>query len=153
MVVHVVSQANFCTEQVNGTELAPSAQNPRKWLQTPSIDCSDKGWSFCLEGWTKRFVGWTFEADSLWELGVSLAELCNLRPLYLSITDDASPDDQNRLLGCTVSSSHFHVHLWDGSAKCRVSVLLVHVDDDGTGQISEVNSIVPDDTCLLLENL
>ena len=52
-----------------------------------------------------------------------------------------------------MSTSHFHVHLRDGSAKCRVSVLLVHVDDDGSGQVANDESVGSDAGGLLLENL
>ena len=146
-------QANFCTARINGTELARSAQNLRVWLQTSPTDCSDKGWSFCLEGWTKRFGRRTFEIDSLRELACGLCVLCHLSSLNLRVIEDASSDDLNWLRVCTVPTSHLHVHLWDSSAKCRVSVLLVHVDDDCAGQISKVDSVVLDASCLLLKDL
>ena len=118
-----------------------------------TTDRSDEGRSVCLEGWTKRFGRWTFKKDSLWELAGGLSELGNLRSLHISVADDASSDNLDRFFGCTVSTGHFHVHLWYSATNCSVSVLLVHVDDDGTGQISEINSVVPDYTGLLLKNL
>ena len=153
MVVHVGFPSKFlhCTHKWR--RISQSAQNLRMWLQTSPTDSSDKGWSVGLEGWTKRFGRWTFEIDSLWELAGRLCVLCNLWSSDGSVRNDASPDDLNWLRVCTVSTSHLHVHLWDGSAKCRVSVLLVHVDDDCTGQISNVDSVVPDASSLLLKDL
>ena len=52
-----------------------------------------------------------------------------------------------------MSSSHLHVHLRDSSAKCRVSVFLVHVDNDGTGQVSEVDAVISHNSCLLFKDL
>ena len=52
-----------------------------------------------------------------------------------------------------MSSSQLHVHLGDGSAKSSVSVLFVHVDDDGACQISEHDSVVLDAAGFLFEDL
>merc|ERR1712083_934437 len=102
---------------------------------------------------TKR-LGWrTLEVNSLWELEILIVVLCSLGSSALRIGDNTGSDDLDRLLSGTMSSSHLHVHLRDSSAKCRVSVFLVHVDDDGTGQISEVDSVVSDCSSLLLKDL
>lgn len=52
-----------------------------------------------------------------------------------------------------MSSGHLHVHLGDGSVEGSVSVLLVHVNDIISGQISQENSVVSDGSALLLEDL
>merc|ERR1712083_52312 len=102
---------------------------------------------------TKR-LGWrTLEVNSLWELEVLIVVLCSLGSSALRIGDNTGSDDLDRLLSGTMSSSHLHVHLRDGSAKCRVSVFLVHVDDDGSCQVPQDDSVVPDRSSLLLENL
>ena len=79
--------------------------------------------------------------------------LCSLGSSALRIGDNTGSDDLDRLLSGTMSSSHLHVHLRDSSAKCRVSVFLVHVDDDGAGQVSQVDAVVPHNAGLLLEDL
>ena len=52
-----------------------------------------------------------------------------------------------------MSSSHLHVHLGDSSAEGGVSVLLVHVNGTGSGQVSQENSDVFDGSGFLLEDL
>ena len=79
--------------------------------------------------------------------------LCSLGSSALRIGDNTGSDDLDRLLSGTMSSSHLHVHLRDSSAKCRVSVFLVHVDNDGTGQVSEVDSVISHNTRLLFKDL
>ena len=79
--------------------------------------------------------------------------LCSLGSSALRIGDNTGSDDLDRLLSGTMSSSHLHVHLRDSSAKCRVSVFLVHVDNDGTGQVSEVDAVVPHSTGFLFKDL
>ena len=79
--------------------------------------------------------------------------LCSLGSSALRIGDNTGSDDLDRLLSGTMSSSHLHVHLRDSSAKCRVSVFLVHVDNDGTGQVSEVDAVVSHNTRLLFKDL
>ena len=52
-----------------------------------------------------------------------------------------------------MSTGHLHVELGDSSAESSVSVLLVHVDDDGSGQVANDESVGSDAGGLLLENL
>ena len=79
--------------------------------------------------------------------------LCSLGSSALRIWNNTGSDDLDRLLSSTMSSSHLHVHLRDSSTKCRVSVFLVHVDNDGTGQVSEVDAVVSHNTRLLFKDL
>lgn len=52
-----------------------------------------------------------------------------------------------------MSTGHLHVELGDSSAKGSVSVLLVHVDNDGSSQVTNDESVGSDAGCLLLEDL
>ena len=56
-------------------------------------------------------------------------------------------------MGSAMSTGHLHVHLGDGTAERHVSVLLVHVDDDGSGQVANNQAVGSDAGSLLLENL
>ena len=79
--------------------------------------------------------------------------LADLRAAHVRVVQHARSDDLNRVLSSRVATSHLHVHLRHGTAKGDVSVLLVHVDGIGTGQVSEDDAVVSDGTGLLLENL
>lgn len=52
-----------------------------------------------------------------------------------------------------MSSAHLHVHLGDGAAEGRVSVLLVHVDGVSSREVSKNDSVVLDRLSFLLEDL
>ena len=52
-----------------------------------------------------------------------------------------------------MSTSHFTVHLGDGSAETVVSVLLVHVDNIVSGVILENNTVVSDSVGRSLKDL
>lgn len=52
-----------------------------------------------------------------------------------------------------MSSAHLHVHLGNGTVKGGVSVFLVHVDGDGTGEVSENDSVVLEMSGVLLKDL
>ena len=52
-----------------------------------------------------------------------------------------------------MTTGHLHVELRNGTAEGDVSVLLVHVNGDGTGIISEEDSVVSHDSGSLLKDL
>ena len=79
-------------------------------------------------------------------------KLLNLSTFDAVVGDDARSDDLDRVVGGTMSTGHLHVHLADGSAEGHVSVLLVHVNSIGTGEVTQNNAIVPDCARLLLED-
>jgi len=64
-----------------------------------------------------------------------------------------SLDDLNGFTSSAMSSSHFTVHLGDGSAKGDISVLLVHVYDTSSSKISKHDSVVLDRVGFFLEDL
>ena len=79
-------------------------------------------------------------------------KLLNLKAFDVGVADDARPDDLDRVMGGAMSTGHLHVHLADGSAEGHVSVLLVHVNSIGTGEVTKNDAIVPDCARLLLED-
>ena len=64
-----------------------------------------------------------------------------------------SLDDMDGISSSTMSSSHFAVHLGDGSTESAVSILFVHVDDTSTSKISKHDSVILDIGCLSLKDL
>ena len=62
-------------------------------------------------------------------------------------------DDVNGISSSTVSSSHFTVHLGDGSAKGDISILFVHVDDTLSGLVLEHDTVVSNAVGASLEDL
>ena len=62
----------------------------------------------------------------------------------LLVGEDHSFDNMNAISSGTVSTSEFTVHLGDGSAKRNVSILLVHVDDTGSSEILQHNTVILD---------
>ena len=82
-----------------------------------------------------------------------LVELTNLGSSHFSLRHDGGSDDLNRIVTGRVSSAHLHIQLRDGAVEGSISVFLVHVDGDGTGQVSENDSIIPDNIGPLLEDL
>ena len=79
-------------------------------------------------------------------------KLLTLKTLDIGVADDARPDDLDRVMGGAMSTGHLHVHLADGSAEGHVSVLFVHVNSIGTGEVTKHDAIVPDCARLLLED-
>ena len=114
---------------------------------------SEQGGSLGLEGGLESGVGSALFVVGLGEPDRFLVELTDLSSSHISLRDDGSSDDLNRLVAGRVSSAHLHVQLGDGTVEGSVSVLLVHVDGDGTGQVSKNNSIILDAARLLLEDL
>ena len=80
----------------------------------------------------------------LWIFQSSASVLDGSRSNSLVIWLNDSLDDMDCISSSTVSSSHFTVHLRDGSAKGDISILFVHVDDSGSCKISKHDSIVLD---------
>ena len=89
----------------------------------------------------------------LWELNSLIRELKCLGSSEFTIRDNSSSDDLNGFSSSTMSSTHFHVHLRDCTAKGNISKLLVHVHSVCTCCISENNSVVLDVAGFLFENL
>ena len=80
-------------------------------------------------------------------------KLANLSASHAGLVEDGGSDDLDGVQGGGVTTGHLHVHLGDGTAERHVSVLLVHVDGIGAGEIAEEDTVVSDGTSLLLENL
>ena len=79
--------------------------------------------------------------------------LTDLGAAHILVTNNAGADDLDRVLGGAMATSHLHVHLGNGTAESRVSVLLVHVNSASAGEVTEDDAVVPDGTGLLLEDL
>lgn len=82
-----------------------------------------------------------------------LVELKNLSSANLRLVEHGGSDDLDGVMAGRVSSAHLHVHLGNGTAKGSVSVFLVHVDGDGSSEVSEENTVVLDRGSVLLEDL
>lgn len=86
----------------------------------------------------------SLHGGELWIPKAGLGVLCDLWTLDSRVWLDDSLDDVDALSSGTVSTGHFVVHLGNGAAESDVSVLLVHVDNTGTGKILEYDSVVLD---------
>ena len=87
-----------------------------------------------------------------WESNVLRRKLLDLSTFDFGVVDDARSNDLNGVLGSAMSAGHLHVHLADGSAEGHVSVLLVHVNRVGTGEVTQNDAVVPDCAGLFLED-
>ena len=115
--------------------------------------CSVESGSDGSDSAVNGLVRCALESVRFWEFNVLVVILADLLAAHVRVVQHARPDDLNRVLSSTVATSHLHVHLGNGTAEGDVSVLLVHVDGIGTGQVSEDNTVVADGTGLLLVNL
>ena len=100
-----------------------------------------------------KSLGWsTYTLVGLWETGIG-GELDNVATSAVLVEENASSNNLDGFTSSAMSSGHFLVHLGDSSAKGVVSVLLVHVDCTSSGQVTEEDSVVPDASGFLLEDL
>ena len=53
------------------------------------------------------------------------------------VLEAGGADDLNSFRAGTVTATHLHVHLGDGTAEAHISEFLVHVDGVSTGVVSE----------------
>lgn len=67
--------------------------------------------------------------------------------------DDGGADDLDGLSAGGVTAGHFVVHLAHGTAEGGGTVLLVHVDGDGSGEVPENDAVVLDAVGVLLKDL
>ena len=121
----------------------------RRGVQHRSVERGSDGSDSAVDG----LVGGALESVRFWEFNVLVVILGDLLSLHTTVVQHARPDDLNRVLSSRVTASHLHVHLGNGTAEGDVSVLLVHVDGIGTGQVSQHDAVVTHGTGLLLENL
>lgn len=99
-------------------------------------------WSWC-----------SLSVSDLWVFDTSFNVLCSVSSLDLIVWDNNSLDDVDRISSSTVSTSHFTVHLGDGSAERIVSVLLVHVNNISSGSVLKNNTVVSDAIGASFKNL
>lgn len=121
--------------------------------RTSSTRCSDLSWSGSSE---ERFVSssWgSLDVSNLWVLEVGNSVLLSTSSHGGVFWLNDSLDDLNGFTSSAMSSSHFTVHLGDGSAKGDISVLLVHVYDTSSSKISKHDSVVLDRVGFFLEDL
>ena len=114
--------------------------------------CSVEGGSVSSGDATDTLERSALEIVRFWEFNVLRRKLLTLKTLDIGVADDARPDDLDRVMGGAMSTGHLHVHLADGSAEGHVSVLFVHVNSIGTGEVTKNDAIVPDCARLLLED-
>jgi len=95
----------------------------------------------------------SLDVGDLWILQTKLSILRGGSSDGVLVWLNDSLDNVDGISSGTVSSSHFTVHLGDGSAKSVVSVLLVHVDDTGSSKISKHDSVILDRVGFSLEDL
>eukprot|EP00553_Chaetoceros_curvisetus_P014452 CAMPEP_0204644796 /NCGR_PEP_ID=MMETSP0718-20130828/1734_1 /ASSEMBLY_ACC=CAM_ASM_000674 /TAXON_ID=230516 /ORGANISM="Chaetoceros curvisetus" /LENGTH=216 /DNA_ID=CAMNT_0051666467 /DNA_START=84 /DNA_END=734 /DNA_ORIENTATION=+ len=87
------------------------------------------------------------------ELNILLGELHSVDPLQVTGLKSGGPNDLDGTGTGTVPSGHFVVKLSDGPSKLEVTVLPVHIMCSGTGRVTKPDSVVLDDTRVLLKDL
>ena len=122
-------------------------------MSSRSYDCSDQnrsrgGKSSCHGGCWCSLVG-----SELWVSEVSSDELSSGFSENLVVWLDNGLDDMDVISSGTMSTGHFTVHHWDGTAEGVVSVFLVHVYDTSGSKIFEHNTVVLDGVGFSLEDL
>ena len=105
------------------------------------------------EGGSEGLGGGALAAVRLGEAHALLGVLRHAGTLDIGVSNHARPDDLDGFGAGRVATAHLHVHLGDGTAQGGVSVLLVHVDGVGAGQVTKVDTVVLDAAGLLLEDL
>lgn len=87
------------------------------------------------------------------ELDVLLRKLHAVLALEILRGDDFSANDLDGTRAGTVAASHLVVELRDGASEGQVAELTVHVVGAGPGVVAEPDTVVLDDTRVLLNNL
>ena len=87
------------------------------------------------------------------ESDLRVVELLGVRTLAKRHWDSGGLDDLDARGSYPMTRSHLIVHLLDGSVKCQIAVLLVHVVVAGSALIPHPDTIVLDGGWVLLKNL
>ena len=87
-----------------------------------------------------------------WELDVLLSELHSVVTLEVSSLNSCSPDDLNGTRTGTMTSSHFVVKLCNCTSDGKITVFTVHIMGTRTGLVTKPDSVILDDTGVLLND-
>lgn len=129
-----------------------NSQEIGDWWRS-STRCSDLDWSWSSEC---SFVGMSWcslDVSNLWILQACWSILNGSCSHGLVVWLNDGLNDMDSIASSTVSSSHFTIHLGDGSAKSDISIFFVHVDDTSSCKISKHDSVVLDRVWFSLEDL
>jgi len=88
-----------------------------------------------------------------WKADLRIVKLQNTWALTLTCWNNSSADNLNRRLTCAMKTSHLLVHLMHSPYKRGISVLFTHIVRTGTRMISQSDSIVLNNPCVLLSDL
>ena len=98
--------------------------------------------------------GWgSLTLVDLWISKFGGGVLVDVRSNTVGVRHDLGLDDLDSVSSTAMSTSHFVEHLGDSSAESGVSELLVHVNNTGSGEIFEGDTIVLDCIGSSLEDL
>ena len=145
------SDDNFCTQQL---ALIGKRNPPQTCFQvavetTRTLSYSDEGGSLGLESGLVSLCGCTLTLVGLGELGRQFSEGLGVLASESSNGHDAGTDDLDSLSTSGMAAGHLGVHLGHSAAKGDVTVLFVHVDSEGTGQVAQNNTVVLDAVSVL----
>ena len=85
-----------------------------------------------------------------WEFDRRLGELHGVATFQVLGFDDPGADNLNGTGSGSVSTGHFVVELRDGAAEGHVTELPVHIVRARSGGVTQPNSVILDDPCVLL---
>ena len=95
----------------------------------------------------------TSDTVSQWKLDLGLGKLHAIGAFQVSSLDGSRPNDLNGTRTTAMTTSHFIIELSDGTRKCDIAKLAVHVVSSGSAGIAQPNAIVLDNARILLHNL
>jgi len=135
----------------NSCSSATSFQVAEKTTRT--LSCSDEGGSVGLESGLVSLSGSTLPLVDLGELNVLLGHLDDVGATELGVGHNAGADDLDGLSTGRVAAGHLGVQLGHSTAEGDVTELLVHVNGDSAGEVTEHDTVVLDAVSALLVDL
>ena len=120
---------------------------------TRTLSSSDESGSLGLEDSLVRHVGCALTLVANGELSVVVCHFNVSRASEVLAFDNASFDNLDGFGTSAVATAHLRVHLGHGTAERGIAVLLVHVNGEGTGEITENDAVVLDSASVLLVDL
>mmetsp|Transcript_25809 Transcript_25809/g.38647 ORF Transcript_25809/g.38647 Transcript_25809/m.38647 type:complete len:202 (+) Transcript_25809:220-825(+) len=87
-----------------------------------------------------------------WELNIPLGKLHTVHPLQILGLEGSRPNNLNRTWPSPVPTRHLIVELRNSPSELKITVLAVHVMRPRAGGVTEPNTIVFDNACVLLDD-
>lgn len=120
---------------------------------TRTLSSSDESGSIGLEDSLVRHVGGALAFVANGELSVVIGHLNVCCASEVLVINNAGFDNLDGFSTSTVTTAHLRVHLGHGTAERGIAVLFVHVNGEGTGEITENDAVVLDSSGVLLVDL